>query len=72
MTNWYKSTCVCSKCGVATDLQESCDLRQSKVMKDLHHAIKEMNDGPYKASYQQRIKKYKDEIMEGGHNLLYM
>ena len=57
MTNRFKATCVCDKCGVPTEVQESYNLRRRAIIKKLHADVERMPSSRSKTAFTERLKK---------------
>ena len=45
MTKRFKAMCVCNKCGVPSEVQESLNLKRQKALKKLKEKLNSMRDG---------------------------
>ena len=63
MTNCFKSMCVCNKCGVAAECQQSLNAKRLKVIQNLNNMVARMRDSPRKTVLITKMKKYEGDIM---------
>lgn len=71
MTNRFKSTCVCDKCGVPSEVHDSLNFKRYKLLKQLENDIKGMRPSARKTAKANELKKYKDEIVMDNGKLKY-
>ena len=66
MTKRLKAMCVCDKCGVTCEVQESYNLRRGKIIKSIQLQVDSMHESARTDDFKRHIKRYTDEITENG------